>query len=387
MIILLIHASDFSFSVKEKAIKNPEEPKLSRLKKENVLVAFTTVEKGDDDEIVKRAVKEIIDVYNKVKASAIVIYPYAHLSDNLETPSLAIPILEKMEKMVKEENVEVYRTPFGWYKQFMVNCYGHPLSELSKRIRHEVEYEKSEELAVCDKFGFPSSPYAYFMRSAVLEYIKNLSKSFVITGDEVKQEGEIAIKYLEPQGRRLPCVNESPHIVVSVKGDLESVPVEFSDSKNKYVVKSKEEGDVTKIDVNLLTYYYILNGQKSSPPYLPLWLSPIQVRLLPVKQEFLKDAIEIASKIKGRVDVDDLPDGLGSKIARAGKDWIPYVAVLGEREVKTQSLTVKVRMKNEQKSYTVDELNEEIEKEDFLKIKSNFPLLLSKRDKRYLVSK
>ena len=386
MIILLIHASDFSFSIKEKAIKNPEEPKLQSLKKENVLVAFTTVEKGDDEEIVKRAAREIIDVYNKVKASAIVIYPYAHLSDNLESPSLAILILEKMENMIKEENVEVYRAPFGWYKQFMVNCYGHPLSELSKRIRHEVEYEKSEELTVCEKFGFPSSPYAYFMRNAVLEYIKYMSKSFTIVGDEVKQEGEISIRYLEPQGRRLPCVNESPHIIVSIKGDIESIPAEFSDSKNKYIIKTKE-GDVTKIDVNLLTYYFILNGYKNSPPYLPLWLSPIQVRVLPVKQDFLKDAIEIANKIKGRVDVDDLPDGLGSKIARAGKDWIPYVVLLGEREIKTQTLTVKVRAKNEQRSYTIDELNEEIEKEDFLKLKSNFPLLLSKREKRYLVTK
>ena len=386
MIILLIHASEFSFLVKEKAIKNPEELKLPSLKKENVLVAFTTVEKGDDEEIIKRTIKEIIDVYNKVKASAIVIYPYAHLSDNLESPSLAIPILEKMENMIKQENVEVHRAPFGWYKQFMINCYGHPLSELSKRIRHEVEYEKSEELNVCDKFGFPSSPYAYFMRNTVLEYVKYMSKSYVIIGDEVKQEGEIAVRYLEPQGRRLPCVNESPHIIASIKGDIDSIPSEFSDSKNKYVIKAKE-GDVTKIDVNLLTYYFLLNGQKNSPPYLPLWLSPIQVRILPVKQEFLKDALEIANKIKGRVDVDDLPDGLGSKIARAGKDWISYVVLLGEREIKTQTLTVKVRMKSEQRSYTIDELNEEIEKGDFLKLKSNFPALLSKREKRYLVSK
>ena len=386
MIILLIHASDFSFSVKEKAIKNPEEPKLSSLKKENVLVALTTVEKGDDEEIIKRAVNEIIDVYNKVKASAIVIYPYAHLSDNLESPSLAISILEKIENEIKQKNVEVYRAPFGWYKQFLINCYGHPLSELSKRIRHEVEYEKSDELSVCDKFGFPSSPYAYFMRNAVLEYVKYMSKSYVVVGDEVKQEGEIAVRYLEPQGRRLPCVNESPHIIASVKGDIETIPSEFSDSKNKYVIKAKE-GDVTRIDVNLLTYYFLLNGQKNSPPYLPLWLSPIQVRILPVKQEFLNDALEIANKIKGRVDIDDLPDGLGSKIARAGKDWIPYIVLLGEREIKTQTLTVKVRMKNEQRSYTIDELNEEIEKEDFLKLKSNFPLLMSKREKRYLVSK
>lgn len=384
MIILLIHASEFSFSMKEKAIKNPEEPKLESLKKDNVLVAFTTVEKGDDDEIIKRAVKEILDIYDKVKASAIVVYPYAHLSDNLESPSIAIRILEKLEKNISTENVEVYRAPFGWYKQFMVNCYGHPLSELSKRIRHEIEYEKSNELGVCEKFGFPSSPYAMFMKNSVLEYVKFLSKSYTIVGDEEPHEGEFSIRYVESQGRKLPCVNEPTRILVKVKGDVKEIPEEFSDSKNKYLVKVLE-GDFSKIDINLLTYYYILEAQKVSPPTLPLWLSPIQIRLLPLKQ-FLNDATEIAKKIKGRVDIDDLPDSLGAKIARAGKDWVPFVAIIGEREVKTQTLTVKVRVKNEQRSFTIDEINEEIEKGDPLKLSSNFPLLLSKRDKRYLVT-
>ncbi|BFI76295.1 threonyl-tRNA synthetase editing domain-containing protein [Sulfurisphaera ohwakuensis] len=385
MILLFIHASDFSFSIKEKAIKNPEEPKLQSLKKENVLVVFTTVEKGDDEEIVKKAVDEILEVYSKVKASSVVIYPYAHLSDNLESPSIAIPILQKLEEGVKERNIEVYRTPFGWYKQFMINCYGHPLSELSKRIRHEIEYEKSDELSICEKFGFPNSPYAYFLRNAILEYVKWLSKATSITEDEDVEEGEISIKYLEPHGRRLPCINESPHIKVKVKGKIDIVS-QFSDSKNSYkIVEEKEE--YSEVDVNLLTYYYLLSAQKESPPTLPIWLSPIQVRILPVKQDFIKNAIEIASKINGRVDVDDLPDGLGAKIARAGKDWIPYVVILGEREIKTLSLTVKIRKRNEQRSYTIEELNEELNREDPLKMKSNFPLLLSQRSKKYIVSK
>nr|MCL7344851.1 Ser-tRNA(Thr) hydrolase [Candidatus Aramenus sulfurataquae] len=57
MIILFIHAETFSFQVKERAIKSAEEDFLNSLSKENALVAFTTVEKEDDEQVVERAVE------------------------------------------------------------------------------------------------------------------------------------------------------------------------------------------------------------------------------------------------------------------------------------------------------------------------------------------
>lgn len=208
------------------------------------------------------------------------------------------------------------------------------------------------------------------------------SNALSITQDEEFGESEISVIYKEPLGRRLPCINESPHILVRVKNKIEGIPDSFSDSKNIYQIVKEGKG-YFEYDVNLLTYYFILSSQKESPPVLPLWLSPIQVRIVPVKSEFVNDAISIAEKLNARVDIDDLQDGLGGKIARAGKEWVPYVIVLGEREVKTLSLTVKVRKRSEQRSYTIDELNREIESEDTLRLKSNLPLMLSRRNKKY----
>lgn len=386
MILLLIHASKFSFSVKEKAVKEPEEPNLTSLQKDNTLVVFTTVEKGDDDKTVEKAVNEVVRVLNDVKASSVVIYPYAHLSDNLEKPTLAVQVLKDFEeKLSKVVSVEVYRTPFGWYKQFMIDCYGHPLSELSKRIRaDETNYQKSEELKICEKFGFPNSPHASFMRRAVVEYIKHQVKpDSVIEGEGEPENGEVVISYSIPSGRRLPCVNEEPLIRVKVKGDLDGIPESFSDSKNTYVIKTKTDKSHA-INVNILTYYYLLTASRDNPPTLPLWLSPIQVRIIPVKKDFIEDAIKIATQMKVRVDVDDLDEGLGTKIARAGKEWIPYLVLLGEREVKTGSLTVKVRKGNEQRSYSLEELQKEIIAQDQLLLPSFLPLTLSKRNKRYI---
>ncbi|BCU69306.1 threonyl-tRNA synthetase editing domain-containing protein [Stygiolobus caldivivus] len=387
MILLLIHASKFSFSVKEKAIKEPEEPKIPSLEKENVLVVFTTIEKGDSEELVDKAVSEVVSVFNDVKASSVVIYPYAHLSDNLERPAQAISLLKLFEdKMSKALGKEVYRTPFGWYKQFMIDCYGHPLSELSKRIREgEVNYQKSEELKVCEKFGFSSSPHSTFMRRATLEYLRYLAKpDVIIEGEGEPENGEMVISYSTPSGRRLPCINEEPTIKVKTKSEVNGIPDSFTDSKNTYIVRAKGNKGYSTINVNLLTYYYLLNASRENPPTLPLWLSPVQVRIIPVKREFINEAVTLASQIGSRVDIDDTEDGLGSKIARAGKEWIPYLVLLGEREVKTGSLTVKIRKGNEQRSYTADELRKEIKAQDPLSLQPFLPLLVSKRPKKYV---
>ncbi len=138
MKLLLIHAEYFRYKVKERtkiSEKIPEEKKENSFK--NVLVTFVAVERGDErniDKITEVAKDNILEVYNKVKASNIVLYPYAHLSSNLATPSDALAVLKKLE-----EKLKCFRAPFGWYKEFEIKCYGHPLSELSREIKLDEE--------------------------------------------------------------------------------------------------------------------------------------------------------------------------------------------------------------------------------------------------------
>ncbi|HEC72533.1 MAG TPA: threonine--tRNA ligase [Thermoplasmatales archaeon] len=62
------------------------------------------------------------------------LYPYAHLSSNLASPKKAQEILVEIEYKLRNENFNVKRSPFGWYKAFKISCKGHPLSELSREI-------------------------------------------------------------------------------------------------------------------------------------------------------------------------------------------------------------------------------------------------------------
>ncbi|MEM1860413.1 MAG: threonyl-tRNA synthetase editing domain-containing protein, partial [Metallosphaera sp.] len=54
MILLFIHASDFSFEVKQKALETAEDPNPGSFSSQNTLVTFISVEKGDDQEILER---------------------------------------------------------------------------------------------------------------------------------------------------------------------------------------------------------------------------------------------------------------------------------------------------------------------------------------------
>lgn len=136
MRILSVHAKSFSFNIVKEAIEEPEEIE-SDLRRdfENTLVLFTTIENSDEVDIVSNAVSEVLSIVEQVRPSSILIYPYAHLSQDLAPPSKAMMILRRFhEELLKSTNIPVYKAPFGWYKSFKLECYGHPLSELSRTI-------------------------------------------------------------------------------------------------------------------------------------------------------------------------------------------------------------------------------------------------------------
>ncbi|MCS7098532.1 MAG: threonine--tRNA ligase [Candidatus Methanomethyliaceae archaeon] len=127
------------------------------------------------------------------------------------------------------------------------------------------------------------------------------------------------------------------------------------------------------------------NQMSGRTPKLPLWLSPIQVRVIPVSSNYLDKAMEIASKISQsfiRVDVDDRDESVPRKIRDAEMEWIPYIIVLGEKEVNSGELSVRIRGEGIFKR-TLDSLISEISEKLSSKprIPLCLPMLLSMRPK------
>jgi threonyl-tRNA synthetase len=87
--------------------------------------------------------------------------------------------------------------------------------------------------------------------------------------------------------------------------------------------------------------------------FWPVWLAPIQVRLLPVSSAQVEGALELAERIPYRVDVDDRDEKLGRKVRDAEREWVPYVLVIGDKELSSGELTIRARL-GEQTTMTLD---------------------------------
>jgi threonyl-tRNA synthetase len=121
----------------------------------------------------------------------------------------------------------------------------------------------------------------------------------------------------------------------------------------------------------------VADGAKA---FWPVWLAPIQVRLLPVSPAQVDGALELAAGIPYRVDVDDRDEKLGRKVRDAEREWIPYVLVIGDKELSGGQLTVRPRV-GEQTTMTLPEFLQRLGSETAGKpIRgANTPRLMSKR--------
>ena len=99
-------------------------------------------------------------------------------------------------------------------------------------------------------------------------------------------------------------------------------------------------------DLHSILEAQAINQQRGKKPMLPLWLSPTQVRVVPVSEKYLDFAEKIVNEIEKeniRVDFDDRELHVGKKIREAEKEWTPFIIVVGEREKESGNLAVRIR--------------------------------------------
>jgi threonyl-tRNA synthetase len=78
----------------------------------------------------------------------------------------------------------------------------------------------------------------------------------------------------------------------------------------------------------------------------PLWLSPVQVKVLPVSEkhvEYARHVLRSLSEAGLRAEVDDANESLGKKIRNAKTEKVPYLMVVGDKEVEAGTVTVEAR--------------------------------------------
>ena len=90
----------------------------------------------------------------------------------------------------------------------------------------------------------------------------------------------------------------------------------------------------------------------------PVWLAPLQVKVLPISDKFMDYALAVKAKLRKagvRVEVDDRNEKIGKKIRDTELMRVPYMLVIGEKEVTENLLSVRRQGKGDTGSQTVDE--------------------------------
>ncbi|MDH2902306.1 MAG: threonine--tRNA ligase [archaeon] len=132
MKILQFHVDFIEYKPIEKEVANAEDIDPKPVRENDLLVLFTAVERGDDDSEAKTAIIDAKKFADNLKVKRLMIYPFAHLSQNLSRPTDAFTILKKMEEEAKSLGLETFRAPFGWNKALEIKVKGHPLAEMSR---------------------------------------------------------------------------------------------------------------------------------------------------------------------------------------------------------------------------------------------------------------
>jgi threonyl-tRNA synthetase len=99
----------------------------------------------------------------------------------------------------------------------------------------------------------------------------------------------------------------------------------------------------------------------------PLWLSPEQVRLVPISEKTLDYGREVLALLRAgglRASLDEHNDKLGAKIRRAEIEKVPYTVVLGGKEAETRSVSVRSRARGDEGVHPVDGFVQRLREED-----------------------
>lgn len=91
---------------------------------------------------------------------------------------------------------------------------------------------------------------------------------------------------------------------------------------------------------------------------MPMWLSPEQVRVLPISERLFDKAAEINQKLKDagiRATMDERNEKIGYKIREAQMEKIPYMLIIGDKEVEAETVSVRSRKDGDKGSMTVEE--------------------------------
>jgi len=241
------------------------------------------------------------------------------------------------ENQVKDEVLKIVNIVQTFYKTFgfelKIRLSLHDPEQLEKYLGDETVWQKTE------------NDLKDLLKQANLEFTEGLGEAALygpkidfMAQDSLGRKWQVATIQLD---RNLPirfdlyCINEK------------------SEQERIVMIHAAIAGSLERFSAVLIEH---LAGD------FPLWLAPVQIKILTVSENHVEFAKKLAAEFKLqnlRIEIDDSNETLGNKIRKNSAEKIPYTLVIGDKEIASSEMAIRVRGQK-------DLLN--ISKEEFIKL-------------------
>ena len=265
-----------------------------------------------------------------------------------------------------EQTLQEAMTRFNLSSQILTEGLGLDTRDYELAIRFTQDfYAKHKEfvLSLVHQFGRPvlvevwPEKFFYFTLKWELNFVDNLEKASALSTDQIDVENaeRYDITYVDDKGKK----------------------------RYPIILHCSPSGAIERCIYALLEKAY-RDQMNQKIPTLPLWLSPTQIRFIPVSSEYVEKCITLTTALTNqhiRADIDDRELTVSNRIRQAEQEWIPYIIVYGKKEVKNSQMAIRKRRLGTIESMTLNQLITEAQKHTASKPFKPLPLpmLLSHR--------
>ncbi|HOY08605.1 MAG TPA: threonine--tRNA ligase [Candidatus Omnitrophota bacterium] len=191
--------------------------------------------------------------------------------------------------------------------------------------------------------------------------MKNKNVSFHINeGDGAFYGPKIDIKLKDALGRSWQCATIQCDFALPERFDLTYVN-EQGENQRPIMIHRAILGSVERFIGTLIEHY---------AGAFPLWLAPVQVMIIPIKDSHQAYAQKVKENLQGqglRVIIDARNESLNKRIREGTLQKIPYLLVVGDREVSSGQVSVRKRQAGDQGNKTIEDLSSQLQREIALK--------------------
>jgi threonyl-tRNA synthetase len=234
--------------------------------------------------------------------------------------------------------------------------------KLCMRIQNEIGLSKDEyEIALrftkdflAENKDFIASLAKVFSKPVLVEMWNERFFYFVLKWD---------FNFVDNQNKAAALSTDQIDVENAKRYDITYVD-EKGEKHQPLILHCSPSGAIERCVYALLERAY-KDQQNQKAPMLPTWLSPTQVRLIPISENFLENVEKLAEELEKhcmRVDIDDRPLTLQKRIREAETEWVPYTVVVGQKELDSNELPVRDRSSGEMRKMKLEELVKEIQR-------------------------